>query len=620
MLGSLLPAVPDLKDVCQKLLDDKCVDNNGWKNSFSPSEDHDHAPKAFKKLEAIYNNIHAARSGSGQKTVQLTMTGDFAPLSSRCNTSRPDGSNICWALEVKKNDDEANQLDNFEKIIWSLHHIMWNDSHRRFTFGLTIEDTTTRLWYHDRGTLVCSTPFDANTNWRELIHVFLALGSASHADLGFDTTMRLISIDEERSPTYGIDVVDADGVTRTFETVSVLTNRSADCVYGRASRVWKVVELLHPGCRSDNFYALKDCWLQPDVRKEHTSLADLCSKLADDPRLKHFLTVVTACVVHASSFDKNGALVLKPDDTKDVLRRGQDFVYLKQISINAILGGRRETNKPKIEKVIPRSEIPESSGGISDPHLGNPAGFRKIPDPNSTSRCALTGLGAMHDVGYLHRDVSAGNILLVDRDGENVGVIIDFEYAINISEHHTPHDSKTGTPAFLPVEVARQSYTDMDNDLNEFLEEKHVKLPFRQNGFHDLESFWWVCIWFLSHKLPPPADQCSDDAFVASYDALFLSAAGRAEAWHASFYRRKHLDKLSFACIPLGDELHDFARKFLRLKQGAYSNLGEDLVDPEKLQEPVEKALTSLLGKIEYLRAVPEVTARTVLHNCLYDP
>ncbi|KAF9073803.1 hypothetical protein BDP27DRAFT_1197548, partial [Rhodocollybia butyracea] len=75
--------------------------------------------------------------------------------------------------------------------------IMRNDARRRFAFSLTIEDTTVRLWYHDRDTIVCSEPFDVHTVRMELVHVFLALGSASNADLGFDTTMRLVCMDSE---------------------------------------------------------------------------------------------------------------------------------------------------------------------------------------------------------------------------------------------------------------------------------------------------------------------------------------------------------------------------------------------------------------------------------------
>ena len=45
--------------------------------------------------------------------------------------------------------------------------------------------------------------------------------------------------------------------------------------------------------------------------------------------------------------------------------------------------------------------------------------------------CFIPALEVMHKQGYVHRDVSRGNIILVKhKDGTYVGVLIDFEYAI----------------------------------------------------------------------------------------------------------------------------------------------------------------------------------------------
>jgi hypothetical protein len=43
-----------------------------------------------------------------------------------------------------------------------MHHIMRNDPRRRFAFGLTIENTSARLWYNDRCGVVASESFDLN--------------------------------------------------------------------------------------------------------------------------------------------------------------------------------------------------------------------------------------------------------------------------------------------------------------------------------------------------------------------------------------------------------------------------------------------------------------------------
>lgn len=85
--------------------------------------------------------------------------------------------------------------------------------------------------------------------------------------------------------------------------------------------------------------------------------------------------------------------------------------------------------------------------------------------------------------------------------------------------------------------------------------------------------------------------------------------------WHYSISLHAHLVKLSSACKPLGDELFDFVAEFLPLKQMAYSALGEDLADPNKLQVPVQKALTSMLSKIQVLCTLSKVTTKMDLYN-----
>ena len=46
------------------------------------------------------------------------------------------------------------------KCLWSLQHMMRDDPRRRATFGLTIENCTTRVWFCCRSLLVVSEPFD----------------------------------------------------------------------------------------------------------------------------------------------------------------------------------------------------------------------------------------------------------------------------------------------------------------------------------------------------------------------------------------------------------------------------------------------------------------------------
>ncbi|KAF9064491.1 hypothetical protein BDP27DRAFT_1405309 [Rhodocollybia butyracea] len=184
---------PDLDDVCNKLQHDNRVDVEGWKPHLRPSKSKAPEQAALQNLLNIYDDIHASRC-SDWKTVDLTTP------SSRLDNLRPDGFGVAKSPQqvIKARGRETERLNN----------------------------------------------------WRELFHIFLALGSASHADLGFDATMRLVRIDPDRRPIYEIDMVDAEGSTRHSKP-----------------------------------------------------------------------SVFIAGVVQASSLDKDGKLVSKPDDTKEFMRQ-----------------------------------------------------------------------------------------------------------------------------------------------------------------------------------------------------------------------------------------------------------------------------------------------------------
>ncbi|KAJ3555180.1 hypothetical protein NM688_g2718 [Phlebia brevispora] len=104
---------------------------------------------------------------------------------------------------------------------------------------------------------------------------------------------------------------------------------------------------------------------------------------------------------------------------------------------------------------------------------------------------AVYGLRAMHRAGWVHRDLSIGNILVVD----GVGKIIDLEYAT--SNVRQSHPGRTGTANFVAVEVDCGCYIFRPSSLPSKPYEDH---EFLYNPLHDLESLWWIAVYVAIKK------------------------------------------------------------------------------------------------------------------------
>ncbi|KAF8119863.1 hypothetical protein EV363DRAFT_1194704 [Boletus edulis] len=115
--------------------------------------------------------------------------------------------------------------------------------------------------------------------------------------------------------------------------------------------------------------------------------------------------------------------------------------------------------------------------------------------------------------GWVHRNISAGNVLRCGHQGK----IADLEYARALNLSGESHDVRTGTPDFMACEVEGQRYLFLSDP--SMLPEGDgapivpVPPPFRFNPLHDLESWWWIPTWVLHYHvdsdtqtLPPQHD------------------------------------------------------------------------------------------------------------------
>ncbi|THH05725.1 hypothetical protein EW145_g4588 [Phellinidium pouzarii] len=290
-----------------------------------------------------------------------------------------------------------------------------------------------------------------------LVHVFLSLAFAPKADLGWDPTITVSETTEGR--VYHFDL---EG--RKFDTVAVLSDFAADAIIGRATRAFRVIDPV-----SKIEYALKDVWLDDDRELEHVIydelLGDIEKKYGKDVReeaKKFLLTPEVHCKVKVDG---------QEDHTRKVMMRGREPSLNKTIHYRIVF---KEVATP-LYNVMDLRDI-----------------FVVLKD------CTRL-LQLMHGCGWVHRDISCGNVYYHDGHGR----LGDLEYA---KEKYSDgkHDVRTGTLDFMSVEVTQSKYLfqpELDFDVeSESSSDEELIIPhlnFSYNDIHDMESMWWLPIWMM---------------------------------------------------------------------------------------------------------------------------
>ena len=212
MLDHIVPnSGINVEHTMQNLMREGVLLDAGWKEFIGalPKQSAANEQKVFSKMGTIYRGIidstELDEGSSRTPTLVLGTCPDIAPISETNVRSRPDGCgqldsnhsihtsqcgypptdkgdyhwfNIAYVEEYKKRNSSNDLNDvcpifilkltllmllifqNVLKILWSLHHMMNVDRRRRFAFGVTIENTDTRIWFCCRQIVFVTHRFD----------------------------------------------------------------------------------------------------------------------------------------------------------------------------------------------------------------------------------------------------------------------------------------------------------------------------------------------------------------------------------------------------------------------------------------------------------------------------
>ncbi|KAI0341450.1 hypothetical protein BDW22DRAFT_1430104 [Trametopsis cervina] len=502
------------------------ISGDRWTSfKYDPSHEENNAKSEnaiFAPFAGIAKAVAQAAMAIKEKGVKMKLTAAFycnpnrTPASTnRTNTSRPDGyavlkqppelhrqeihwDNIVIPGEKKKHSSVTDINDNNAKIIWSLKHCMRETVQRRFVFGYTIEDASMRLWFCSRADLFVSEQFNFITDHDELIYFFLSVMFARRSQLGYDPTINAsVALGNEKKM-YDITVRWLDSNQNahesTYRTLDPLANVSVEAAQGRGTRVWKGREIDKKGDMTGNIVVVKDYWVDDDRTREGDTLAAIrqAAQASDNPLHKerfdrHFLHVVCHGDVYI-----NG----EKDNTFSLMRKSAPLPSdLPPYELKRLEGAVGVAKKALVEhssKTHCRIMFLECGETIDK--------LTSVKKICKALHEANTGLLTLHELGWIHRDISAGNILVMHDDTVK---ITDLEYSKRHDDDAPVHHGRTGTYYFVPVEIQLQEYMfappppqdDDDDDLfSQNIPADHG-IAFKSNPLHDLESLWWLSLY-----------------------------------------------------------------------------------------------------------------------------
>ncbi|KAH9476729.1 hypothetical protein JR316_0010644 [Psilocybe cubensis] len=414
-----------------------------------------------------------------------------------------------------------------------------------------------------------SYPFNLSTNPKLFIQILIAFLFATEEELGYDSMVKLAP---DGNYTFKLPRLPGSDEFRLFRTVEGLSVYHSNIITGQMTRVYKVVEVRENGEAFGDPLVLKDVWLDSSAKTEKEIQDAIFTDIEefwdcpDEPlELKSFKEAHRKIVGNGSYKQYFLQIVLDYSGQKTKVRveRGTEvrgfFDAEQDLALDAPVTGtksqesqsqndqtfvntHRIVSQPPALPAIPSEQ--KRQYRILFKEICRPSGrLETLGEVVNVLSQTLIPLQLLFCAGWVHRDISSGNILAFKEDFESQGPwlakLSDLEYAkkFPLPKGSAPAaDPKTGTPYFMPLEVMMSSYLFSAEFINaiieapldpakntvkteqkriiaerlaQFKQKLQMSTPAKKvtgvvhNFQHDLESIWWILLWNICCRLHP---------------------------------------------------------------------------------------------------------------------
>ncbi|KAH0580066.1 hypothetical protein H2248_002880 [Termitomyces sp. 'cryptogamus'] len=384
---------------------------------------------------------------------------------------------VVYEIKVKKTEME--RYSAVKQLAAYMHQVLIEQLDRRFVLGFVLLfDELTLVLFDRSGVTMTKKAINIHKKPKIFIRIMTGLSSMSPAQLGWDTSMEIyrpISNDIKPSYTiadkfegvYGkgrynihwlIDVEQGDEVEKYVAVSMISAIRSAE-ICGRATVVYEVVKFDEKDDPKET-YALKRYWRpirsgNSDLYPSEGKIYEIIDEGQEDDTLKH------AIVYHDIKVDD------QVDSTFELIRRGMVAERYER-PVKPLPASRAETDADA-ELRADRRDVPEDSPTpTADPSILTPLDrhhmnilmpmgleiklFCHLLELLTCFRDFLREEKHGNDKLVLHRDVSAGNVLIFQgKDGSSCGRLMDYDHAKK-AENYDLFGTRNLSPSQLETE------------------------------------------------------------------------------------------------------------------------------------------------------------------------
>ncbi|THH28515.1 hypothetical protein EUX98_g5678 [Antrodiella citrinella] len=424
------------------------------------------------------------------------------------NVDKSDGENVGYKHDTNQLLTETRGVGNIGEL--DKYTV---DSVTNFEFKYAMQKTSIRYSFScDFLTL----SYDGVQDQQSFVHFILATSLATHEQLGYDPTVQRLLLPNGE---LAFDYIVGD---HRYRTTKAIVTCPAHRLLGRATRVWRVREIDDAEKYISEERVLKDYWITEDCKTEkeiQTAIIDAAEIARSDCQRedleKYFMIILSDDQVQINDVPDTSTHYLSAtgEDVDEFLLQLAENGYARPGPLTRDFFNARRADDDTF--LTPAS----SPGGCSVIHAAiiyQPCKHRRLvfkevgtPLHDITNhkvlfRClsqGLQGLNVMYDAGYVHRDISTGNLLMCKVGNDYICKISDLEYAhpyLVPLERETPRMEKTGTPAFMAVEIQSK----MLNFVKYGPDYSEVADNVIHNYVHDAESIWWISLHALFSTVP----------------------------------------------------------------------------------------------------------------------